>query len=588
MICGNCFSEIRTKGVCPRCGFDMAAAEARYPFALKAGSILNGRYIVGRVLGQGGFGITYIALDDRRKTRVAVKEYFPTDFVSRIMGSSTVMPYPGEREESFLFGKTKFREEAEALSAFRNDGHIVRVLSYFEENDTAYFAMEYVEGEPLDKYVKNRGGRLLREEADELLLPLMESMERVHGKGLIHRDIAPDNIIVQPDGKARLIDFGAARYSTGEQSKSLDVVIKHGFAPYEQYMRHGRQGPFTDVYAMAATYYFAVTGRVTPDAVERNNADSLIPPRTVGAKLPEHTEAALLKALSLKAEDRFRTMGEFREAMAGPTSAAAAETGERKATPPVPEPPTAPSPPQGKKLLPAVIIAAAILLAAVALIVVLKPRTAPPPETAATPTPAADAAGPAAEEEGAAASVPEVKTSPNRSLPTVGPGFLRTPEPDEGEPEEEEPTPEPAEQPSAPPTEQPTAAPTAAPTAVPTATPTAEPPRSTPEPTPAPAAAPGPEDMNGCDKRIAKPEASSWLSEYSTRYIDVYHDRVAYLCADPNKSGNANHIGTIKEKTEVVLIAAENGFGLIKKNDVCVGWVKLEFLVLEYTNANHK
>ena len=332
MYCGNCFREIRGKTVCPFCGFDTAAAEGKYPVALKTGSILHGRYIIGRVLGQGGFGITYLAQDDRTKKLVAIKEYYPTEFAARAYTSCAVDPVSADRQENFEFGKQKFLEEAKTLSAFLGNEHIVRIRNYFEENGTAYFTMEYVDGQPLDKYMAAQGGRLSVDEANALLLPLMGALEEVHAKGIVHRDIAPDNIIVQPNGVAKLIDFGAARYSTGEKSKSLDVVIKHGFAPYEQYMRRGRQGPFTDVYAMAATYYYAVTGKIPPDAIERNAGEELAAPRELGVDISEKTEKALFKALEVLAKDRFQTMGEFREAMRDPEAERRArEEAERRA-----------------------------------------------------------------------------------------------------------------------------------------------------------------------------------------------------------------------------------------------------------------
>ena len=155
------------------------------------------------------------------------------------------------------------------------------------------------------------GGRLTVEQANELLIPVMEALDWVHSKGIVHRDIAPDNIIVTKDGRAKLIDFGAARYSTGEKSKSLDVILKHGFAPKEQYIRRGRQGPFTDVYAMAATYYYAITGKVPPDAIERMDEDELIPPTTLGVKMSKTAEDALLKGLEVSASERYQRMGEL-------------------------------------------------------------------------------------------------------------------------------------------------------------------------------------------------------------------------------------------------------------------------------------
>ena len=381
-ICCNCFREKAEEGACPHCGYDPAESEKKYPLALKPGSILNGRYITGRVLGQGGFGITYIAQDDKTKDRVAIKEYLPSEFVGRESGSNRVQVYSDDRREFFVFGRQKFLEEAKTLAEFIGDEHIVRIYSYFEENGTAYFTMEYVEGEPLDKYMKGHGGRLSVEEANKLLLPLMEALAKVHAKGIVHRDIAPDNIIVQPNGQAKLIDFGAARYSTGEKSKSLDVVIKHGFAPGEQYMRRGRQGPFTDVYAMGATYYYAVTGTVPPDAVERSvDGKDLILPRTLGAKLIDSEQDVLLKALNVTAAERYQTMGEFREALEEASgqekkTVPVREEEKKAPTPSRGEEKKAAAPASGEKKRPALrwLPAAAILLAVCVAAAVILPR----------------------------------------------------------------------------------------------------------------------------------------------------------------------------------------------------------------------
>ena len=327
MLCYACFREKEAEGPCPFCGYDPAGTARKFPLALRPGTILNGRYIVGRVLGQGGFGITYLALDDRTRARFAMKEYFPSEFAGRAYGGSAVQVHSENQRESFLYGKAQFLEEARTLAAVSGSENIVRIYSYFEENGTAYFAMEYVEGVSLDAYLRQKGGRLTAPEAEKLFLPLMGALETVHKKGIVHRDIAPDNIIVTPEGKAKLIDFGAARYSTGEKSRSLDVILKHGFAPYEQYMRRGRQGPWTDVYALAATFYYAVTGRVPPEAVERMQEDGLQRPSALGVNLGKGTEAVLLKALSVQAQDRWQSMGEFSGAL---QAAAMAEAEERK------------------------------------------------------------------------------------------------------------------------------------------------------------------------------------------------------------------------------------------------------------------
>ena len=239
-LCGNCFHELHTSGPCPLCGYDGTGKDKKHPQALRPGAILNGRYIVGRVLGQGGFGITYLALDNPSGERVAIKEYYPSELAGRGLDGCTVAIHSEERAENFAYGKAQFLEEARTLAAVSGSGSIVRIYSYFEENGTAYFAMEYVEGVPLDEYLRQKSGHLTAQEAETLFLPLMAALETVHKKGIVHRDIAPDNLIVTGDGTVKLIDFGAARYSTGEKSKSLDVILKHGFAPYEQYMRRGR------------------------------------------------------------------------------------------------------------------------------------------------------------------------------------------------------------------------------------------------------------------------------------------------------------------------------------------------------------
>lgn len=229
--------------------------------------------------------------------------------------SCSVVPYNMERSTDFEYGKERFLEEAKTLAEFIGNPDIVKILSYFEENGTAYYVMEYVKGISLKRFLAEKGGRVSWEEAVRILTPVMEALSSVHEKGIIHRDVTPDNIIVTEDGKVKLIDFGAARYSIGERSQSLDVILKHGFAPYEQYIRRSRQGAFTDEYSLAATLYFAITGVIPPDAVERLDDDTLAAPSSLGTIIPPEAESALLKALSVKFEGRFRTIEEFKAAL---------------------------------------------------------------------------------------------------------------------------------------------------------------------------------------------------------------------------------------------------------------------------------
>lgn len=287
--------------------------DEKYPLALPAGTVLAGQYIIEKVLGQGGFGITYEARDHKNGDRIAVKEFFPDTMATR--NGTTVMPYTGERGESFTYGKECFLQEAETLAQFIGNENIVRIHSYFEEYGTAYFVMDFVEGTSFDAYIKAHDGRLSFDETAKILLPVMDALGAVHSKGVIHRDVTPDNIYITKDGVVKLLDFGAARYSLGDKSRSLDVILKHGFAPKEQYTRRGRQGPYTDIYALGATFYFALTGRRPPDSVERMDEDDLIPPSTLGVKISAEAEAAILKALSVQPADRFQNMAEFKNAM---------------------------------------------------------------------------------------------------------------------------------------------------------------------------------------------------------------------------------------------------------------------------------
>ncbi|MBR1693253.1 MAG: protein kinase, partial [Lachnospiraceae bacterium] len=284
-----------------------------YPMALPKGAVLCGKYEIKDVIGEGGFGITYIAVDKQTNAIVAIKEYFPQALATR-EGKLSIMSYSGERQADFEYGKEGFLEEAKTLAEFIGNPGIVRVHSYFEENGTAYFVMDYLEGQNLKQYIDSKGGKLEWEAAWNLLVPVADALFAVHAKGIIHRDVKPENIFIKKDGSVKLIDFGAARYSLGNRSQSLDVVLTHGFAPMEQYTRHGRQGPYTDLYAFAATYYYAITGKTLPDSVERIEEDLLIPPGNLGIHLTRTCEDALLTALEVRSADRYQSMEEFKDA----------------------------------------------------------------------------------------------------------------------------------------------------------------------------------------------------------------------------------------------------------------------------------
>ena len=315
-ICCNCFAPVSDGStVCPNCGFVFNTYKREeYPCALPEGTILNGRYKTGRVLGQGGFGITYLAYDVKRKTVAAIKEYYPDNLAFR-KDIYTVSAHAGIHTENFAYGKQCFLEEARTMAEFRTSPNIVTVQSYFEEYGTAYLVMDYIQGINLYSLQKSYGGRLNWAETERIILPIMDALTEIHQKGVIHRDVAPDNILVEQNGTPKLLDFGAARYALGDKSRSLDVILKHGFAPREQYSRHGKQGAYTDVYSLGATIYYLITGRCPPDSIDRLERDDFILPSSLGVDIPEKAEDALEKGLAVQPEDRYQSMAEFKEAL---------------------------------------------------------------------------------------------------------------------------------------------------------------------------------------------------------------------------------------------------------------------------------
>ena len=281
--CLGCMEQYEEEyKVCPHCGY-VVGTTAEEAIHMEPGTILHDRYIAGKVLGYGGFGVTYIGWDGRLEQKVAIKEYLPSEFSTRMPGQSQVKVFGGEKSEQYHDGLAKFIEEARRLAKFQNEPGIVKIFDSFEENDTAYIVMEYLDGETLTSYM-DREGTVSEDQAVQMLLPILESLKTVHAEGILHRDIAPDNIFLTKEGEVKLIDFGASRYATTSHSRSLTVIIKPGYSPEEQYRSRGDQGPHTDVYALAATMYKMVTGQTPPDAMERRakyenqNKDILVPP----------------------------------------------------------------------------------------------------------------------------------------------------------------------------------------------------------------------------------------------------------------------------------------------------------------------
>ena len=284
---------------------------------LRKGTRLIGRYTIEGVLGQGGFGITYLGIDELHEKKVAIKEFFPQGIVTRnIEYQDTVtVTFVGEKD-NYEKGKERFLKEARTMAKFSKDEGIVKALDFFEINNTAYIVMEYLEGITLKQYLRENQ-RIAPEDLIELLVPLIESLDEIHSQGMIHRDISPDNIMVLPDGRIKLMDFGAARDYTEFGEKSLSIVLKPGYAPPEQYQTHGVQGPWTDIYALCATMYKCITGESPPEAIERVMDDSLKKISEFGIVIPPQEEAAIIKGMSVSAKDRYQDIKDFCEDLYG-------------------------------------------------------------------------------------------------------------------------------------------------------------------------------------------------------------------------------------------------------------------------------
>ena len=342
--CMKCMHPLAAgETVCPECGRAYGSANAE-TFALKPGTILEGKYLVGEMLGQGGFGITYIGFDLLLEQKVAIKEYYPmsTGMVSRdghstVVWSSAMMGKTGTQK-----GFDSFLKEARKMAKLGGIPGVVGVKSVFIQNETAYIVMDFIEGETLLKKLQ-KNGPMDFDSCVKLMTPIMQALSEVHEHGIIHRDISPDNIMVRPDGKLILLDLGAAKdldiQGNDGSVQSSQMVAKHGFSPIEQYSKSGKVGPWTDIYAMAATIYYCCTGILPPPATDRTIDDTL-------ACQPLLTQAQfdiLADCMRMRPQDRPQSMDTLLQMLTHPQ-------GEAKAEPPKPveqeTPPPEPTEPE--------------------------------------------------------------------------------------------------------------------------------------------------------------------------------------------------------------------------------------------------
>ena len=306
--CPNCFVYLTGgESYCGCCGYDINEAP-KTQFALPPSTLLNNRYIVGRVLGAGGFGITYLSFDTITNKVVAIKEYFPGEICTRSADKS-VQPY--RLVSAYNEGMHKFHNEAQLINSLQSCPWVVSVMAFFYENNTSYLVMEYIDGTTLSKIVKQSGGKIDFMSAKNMIVNIALGLSQLHRMNVLHRDISPDNIMVKGDGEVKLIDFGASRDYVNNQENGLSVILKPGYAPPEQYSKKSIQGPYTDVYALACTFYRIVTGVKVPESLARLSGTPMRSMKELLPYVPQYVSDGVDRALITDYKRRTQSMDDF-------------------------------------------------------------------------------------------------------------------------------------------------------------------------------------------------------------------------------------------------------------------------------------
>lgn len=313
--CHQCMNEYNESyDMCPYCGSERNI-KAKEMYFLHPGTVILNRYEIGVSVGSGGFGITYKAWDRVLSKVVCVKEFYPAGIVNRIPGEQEVIIYGGSKEKEFSNGKIRFLEEAQNMAKFNTHPHIVNVYDFFECNRTAYIVMEFLDGVNYKEYIKLQGGKMPVDKAVEITCAVLDALDEVHKNNILHRDISPDNIFICKDGRTKLIDFGAARFSSADDVRTRSIILKPGYAPPEQYKSKSIQGPWTDIYAVAATLYRSITGTVPEESVNRTEDDLLIEPKRFSEEITDSLNIAIIRAMALSPELRFQSAKEFKDVL---------------------------------------------------------------------------------------------------------------------------------------------------------------------------------------------------------------------------------------------------------------------------------
>ena len=325
IVCHKCKTFLSPgSSYCTQCGSKITEADyvsedsvLSNPVYLKQGTVLSNKYRINDVIGQGGFGITYDGTDIKLDMHVAVKEYFPNTIASRHTSISNDVTCSGRSTNLYKQGMDSFLMEAKNMARFAGEENFVAVHDCFTENNTAYIVMEFVDGLNLKQYMQQRG-RFTLDEAMPIIIPVMNTLEKIHEKGMIHRDVSPSNIMIRPDGKIRLLDFGSVQDIVLETQKmtAMSAVYKMGYSPIEQLTKDMKQGPYTDIYALCATIYHMLTGSKPPSPLDRLSGKAeLAPLSSKGVEIIPYKEEALLRGLAIYPEARIQTIAELREVL---------------------------------------------------------------------------------------------------------------------------------------------------------------------------------------------------------------------------------------------------------------------------------
>lgn len=321
-MCPNCNNQVNEETkFCPYCGCNFSGTRATALHQLQPYTVLNNRYQIVKAIGEGNFGITYLAQDSTLQMKVAIKEFYPKGYVAR---ESTVSPqitiYEGSKSAHIAKWRENFITEARNLAKLSGYPGIVEVKDYFEANGTAYIVMEFLDGDDLETYIEKNGytlptdaqyglkKRITVEQTKQIMTPVIQALAKVHEAGMVHRDISPDNIKFNAKGSLKVFDFGAAREIDPFGTAEKTIMLKLGYAPEEQHRKKGNQGPWTDVYALCATFYKCITGIVPIDSTERIYQDTLAKPSELGIQIDPYDEMALMTGLALYADKRFSDM----------------------------------------------------------------------------------------------------------------------------------------------------------------------------------------------------------------------------------------------------------------------------------------